>query len=69
MDLPKMKAAIDIDAAKAFRGQNSLQLDGTIQFLRQEIVDAQWAITRAQKQIEAYQAVIDKIEESRHTCC
>lgn len=65
MDLSKMKAAIDIDAARGFRSRSQLELDGMVQFLRQQIVDAEWEITRAQRAIEAYQAVIDKIEQAR----
>lgn len=65
MDLQKMKAAIDIDAAKSFRGRSQLELDGLVQFLRQQIVDAEWDITKAQRSIAAYQAVIDKIEEAQ----
>lgn len=66
MDHHKMKQAIDTDTAKAFRGRSSLELDGMVQFLRQQIVDAEWEITRAQRSIDAYQAVIDKIEAARN---
>ena len=65
MDLQKMKAAIDIDAAKSFRNRSPLELDGLLQFLRQQVVDAEWEITRAQRSIAAYQAVIEKIEEAK----
>jgi len=63
-DLPMMKAAIDIDVAKAFRDRSSLELDGMVQFLRQQIVDAEWEITRAQQSIEAYRAVIAAIAKA-----
>ena len=65
MDMQKMKAAIDTDAANSLRGRSQLELNGVVQFLRQQIVDAEWDITRAQRSIAAYQAVIDKIEESQ----
>jgi hypothetical protein len=64
-DYPKMKAAIDIDAAQGFSRRSNLELDGMVQFLRQQIVDAEWDIARAKQSIEAYQGVIDKIEQSR----
>lgn len=67
MDLPKMKSIIDIDAARAFRARSPLELDGMLQFLRQQIVEAEWEISRAKQSIEAYQAVIDKIEEAKKT--
>lgn len=65
MDHYKMKQAIDTDTAKGFRGRSSLELDGMVQFLRQQIADAEWEITRSQRSIDAYQAVIDKIESAR----
>lgn len=65
MDYAEAKAMIDIDAAKNFRAQPSLKLDGLVQYLRQQIVDAEWDIARAKNSIEAYQAVIDKIEQAR----
>lgn len=64
-DFAKMKAAIDVDTARAFRGRSSIELNGMVQFLRQQIVDAEWDVTRAKRAIDAYQAVIDKIEESQ----
>jgi hypothetical protein len=65
MDYGKAKAAIDTDTAKAFRGRSSVELNGLLQFLRQQIVDCEWDITRAKQSIDAYQGVIDKIEESQ----
>ncbi len=65
MDLHKAKAAIDHDAAKAWRKHSSIELSGLVNFLRQEIVDAEWQITKAQHSIKAYQAVIDDIEKSQ----
>ena len=65
MDMQKMKAAIDIETARKFEGRSSIELDGMVSFLRQQIVDAEWDITRAKQSIAAYQAVIDSIETSR----
>jgi hypothetical protein len=64
MDMQKMKDAIDIDTARAFRAKSPLEMAGLVAFLRQEIVHAEWAITRHQQAISAYQAVIDKIEQA-----
>jgi hypothetical protein len=65
MDHAKMKAAIDIDTANKFRPRSALELNGMVQFLRQQIVDAEWEIARAKSSISAYQAVIDAIEISQ----
>jgi hypothetical protein len=62
MDLNKMKAAIDTDAARAFSTASPIQLRGVLEFLRQQIVDAEWEIARAQQSITAYRAVIENIE-------
>lgn len=66
MDYVKMKSAIDTETARAgFQKRSVMELDGMIQFLRQQIVDAEWDIARAKASIEAYQGVIDSITESR----
>lgn len=65
MDHQNMKAAIDTETARRWAGRSSIELDGMVHFLRQQIVDAEWAISRAKQSIAAYQGVIDAIETSR----
>lgn len=67
MDHRQAKQAIDIDAARAFRRRSPLELDGLLHFLRQQIVDAEWEITRQQQSIDTYKAVIKKIEDAIET--
>lgn len=64
MDNHKLKVSIETDAARAFSHHSPLQLRGTLEFLRQQIVDAEWDIARAQQSIKAYQAVIEQIENA-----
>ena len=66
MDLEKAKAAIDVDAARAFRNRSSFELRGLVTFLRQQIVECEWEIAKAQQSIKAYQDVIEKIESSQN---
>jgi hypothetical protein len=65
VDHAKMKAAIDTETAQRFRGRSSLELSGMVAFLHQQIVDAEWEITRARASIEAYQKVIEAIERAQ----
>lgn len=51
----------------AQEAQNSAALKaqatkGLVDFLREQIVDAEWAIARAKAEIEAYRMAIDAIE-------
>lgn len=64
MDHSKMKAAIDTTTARDWGKVNTLELRGMVEFLRQQVVDAEWEIARATASIKAYQAVVEEIEKT-----